>query len=185
MSEENKYSLENLMKQREQQLEEENEEDEELLGKEEAIIDDGSLDFNVENGINFKPGKDVSKFFKEISEEEVDRFCESTEKLYKLKLSHAVYCKSIVDQIKQKGLNIDTRYFEQEPNILEKLIDISRFEYLLSLVDLSNEAKDAILLREIDKRFSKPIENVSKPDTNIVELTDAIKSLNKVIRKKV
>lgn len=181
---ENKYSLDNLMKQREKQLEEENSEDEETL-KEETIVDDGSLDFNIENGINFRPGKDVIKFFKEVSQEEIDRFSESTEKFYKLKLAHAVYCKSIIDQIKHKGLNIDVTYFEKEPLILEKLIDISRFEYLLSLVNLSEESKNAILIREIDKRFSKQIDTSNKSDTNIVELTDAINSLNKLIRKKV
>lgn len=181
---ENKYSLNNLMKQREKQLEEENEEDEETL-KDQTIIDDGSLDFNIEDGINFKPGKEVCKYFKEVTQSEIDRFSESTENFYKLKLSHSVYCKSIIDQIKHKGLNIDVTYFEKEPLILEKLIDISRFEYLLSLVNLSEDSKNAILIREIDKRFSKQVDNSNKSDTNIVELTDAINSLNKLIRKKV
>jgi hypothetical protein len=176
------YSLESLMKQREEQLQQENEEDEEVL-KEQAIIDDGYLDFDIENGINFRPGSDVVKYFKELSQEDIDRFGDSTEKYYKLKLAHSVYCKSITDQIKQKGLNIDDTYFKQEPNILEKLIDISRFEYLLSLVDLSDSSREAILIREIDKRFSKAVEQPK--DNSNIELIDAIKSLNRSIRKKV
>ena len=154
MAKDEEYSIENLMKQREAQLEQDNEEDEEIL-KEQAILDDGSLDFDVENGINFRPGSEVVKHFKEITAEEIDRFGDSTEKYYKLKLSHAAYCKSITDQIKQKGLNIDETYFKQEPNILEKLIDISRFEYLLSLVELSDASKEAILIREIDKKLCR------------------------------
>lgn len=180
------YSLKALMEQRQKQLEKDNEEDEETL-KTDLIIDDGSFDFNVENGINFKPGAELSKVVTEVTSDEIDRFADNTEKYYKLKLAHSVYCKSITDQITQKGLNIDTKYFESEPNILEKLIDISRFEYLLSLVDLSSEAKTAVLAREIDRKFARPVDTSSKSsqDTNIVELTDAIKSLNKSIKKRI
>lgn len=186
MAEENKeYSLESLMQAREKQLQEESEEDEEVF-KSSMIIDDGSLNFNVEEGINFRPGKDVVQHFKEVTQEEIDRFAENTEKCYKLKLAHSIYCKSIVDQIVQKGLNIDTKYFEAEPNLLEKFIDIQRFEFLLSLVGLSEEAKNAILIREIDKKFSKAVDSSNKTtDPNIVELTEAIKSLHKIIKKKV
>lgn len=193
---ENDLSLENLMKQRDNELAKEAEEDEKILSDDsdddekpkiqQVILDDGSLDFDIKDGINFKPGKECVEHFGELKPEDIDKFGENTKNCYELILAHNVYCKSIVDQITQKGLNTDTTYWKQEPTIFEKLVEFSRFEFLLSLTSISQESKNAILAREIDKKFAKAQDNSQRnqQDTNIANLADSINSLNKFLRKK-
>lgn len=175
--------LESLFKKRKKSYEE----DSEKKVKKELILDDGTVDFDVkkEDGINFVVGKEIVKHFPTLDSKKVDIYSSSTEEIFKLKLAYSIYNKSLRDQIKQKGLNIELD-FEKESEQFEKLLEIKRLGFLIDVVGLNEDLKDKILDRELDKKFAK-LDNKKKDNSvekELEKLNNTISSMRHFFSKK-
>ena len=175
--------LASLFKKRKNELKED--EKEPSINK--IIVDDGTIDFNIkkEDGLKFLVGKEVSKYFPVMKPEEIDVYASNTEELYKLRIAYTLYNKSLKDQIKQKGLNIELD-IEKESELFEKLLDIKRLGFLIDVVGLNDDLKDKILDRELDKKFAK-LDNKKKDSSvekELEKLNNTISSMRHYISKK-
>jgi hypothetical protein len=175
--------LASLFKKRKNELKED--EKEPSINK--IIVDDGTIDFDIkkEDGLKFLVGKEVSKYFPVMKPEEIDVYASNTEELYKLRIAYTLYNKSLKDQIKQKGLNIELD-IEKESELFEKLLDIKRLGFLIDVVGLNDDLKDKILDRELDKKFAK-LDNKKKDSSvekELEKLNNTISSMRHYISKK-
>lgn len=142
--------------------------EEEKVSKTQTLfLDDGRLDYDIKYPINFKVGEIAEHF--NLSSEELDRFSDIYEELYKIQFSHAVYVKSIQDQIKQKANKIDiSRAISTHSSNLDKLSDLKMLSFLCDLVKIDESLKTKIIDKQIDSLFSKPVININNKYENTV-----------------
>lgn len=164
----------------------EKETEEDLKDKpKELIINDGKIDFDPEDSINFNPGKDIAAHFG-LKPEEIDAFSNISEKLFKLEQAQVVYNKSITDQIVQGGRNVTvTPAIKLWESYLDKLVDIKMLSFLCDLVELDQKVKDSIVEKEVSKKFL-PLQPKKKEDNsiNIEELSNQLNHISMMVSKR-
>lgn len=180
--EQEKEDLEILEEGNKEVYEETEEETDKINSTQKLFLDDGKLDYNIKSPINFKIGEEAEHF--NLNPEDLDKFSEIYENIYKLGFSQAVYNKSLQDQIKQKGNKIDIRRaISTWESMLDKLCDIKMLGFLCDTVGIDNTLKDKILDREVDKLFSKPVINVHKDSSIENNMIDQLKSITRKLSK--
>lgn len=158
-------------------------EDEETLDntKIETILDDGKLDLNQKEMLNFTPGSIIADKVN-LTKEEIDRFSEIYEEIYKVGKSFTTYNKSIQDQLKQSGMNVSIEQSSMQwEYALDKLLDLKMLKFLCDLVfGQDKEIRDKIINNEIDKKF--PSQTQQQINTN-QNYDDLIEQLTRISRK--
>ena len=163
----NEQSLEDLEVLEKEEYKEESEE-EKVSKTQSLFLDDGKLDYDIKYPINFKIGEIAEHF--NLSSEELDRFSDIYEELYKIQFSHAVYVKSLQDQIKQKANKIDiSRAMSTHSSNLDKLSDLKMLSFLCDLIKIDETLKTKILDKQIDSLFTKPVININKYENSVLK----------------
>lgn len=157
-------------------------EDEKINQVQKLFLNDGKLDYDIKSPINFKIGEEAEHF--NLKAEELDRFSEIYEYLYKLGFSQAVYNKSLRDQIKQKGNKVDiSKAVSTWESMLDKLCDIKMLSFLCDLVEIPSDVKNKIMDKTVDRFFEKPTINVHKDTTAENNIMDQLKSITKKLNR--